>query len=84
MIPGAFLLEVESGKVAVTFRRSVLESHPELKLLTYGTPELDELLSEVAEPVGEDFQVGGELVTDITGLESAVMVISDTRIQHLG
>jgi len=84
MILGAYLLEFESGKAAVTFRRQVLENHPELKLLTYGTQELDELLSSVAEPTGESFGVRGELVADLAGLEAALVGVPETLIPLLG
>ena len=77
-IPGAYLIETEAGKVAVTFRRPVLETHPELKLLTYGTKELDELLGDVAEPTGESFGFRGELVVDLDGLESALAASAET------
>ena len=77
-IPGAYLIETEAGKVAVTFRRPVLETHPELKLLTYGTKELDELLGDVAEPAGESFGFRGELVVDLDGLESALAASAET------
>ena len=43
---GAYLLETESGKVEVTFDLKVLDRHgPRIRLLTYGTPELKELLA---------------------------------------
>ena len=77
-IPGVYLIETEAGKAAVTFRRPVLETHPELKLLTYGTKELDELLGDVADPTGESFGVRGTLVVDLDGLESALGASTDS------
>lgn len=46
-IQGAYLLECAGGKVPITFRRSVLDEYsPDVRLLTYGTTELDRLLME--------------------------------------
>ena len=43
--PGTYWLDLPSGTVAVTFNRSVLEANsPEVRLLTYLSPEFDELM----------------------------------------
>ncbi len=43
---GVYLLDTSRGKVPITFRRSVLEKYaPEVRLLTYGTEELLDLLA---------------------------------------
>ncbi len=48
---GAYLLDTSRGEVAVTFRRSVLEKYaPEVRLLTYGTGELEDLLTACGVP----------------------------------
>lgn len=45
-IAGAYLLEVGGEKVPVSFRRKVIDEHPgEVRLLTYGTKEMSELLN---------------------------------------
>jgi hypothetical protein len=71
-IPGAYLLELSGGKVAVTFRRSVLEAHPEVKLLTYWTDEMDDLLRDVEAPSGDVFSVGEMPVLTLAELEAAL------------
>lgn len=49
---GVYLLDTSKGKVEVTFRRSVLEKYaPEVRLLTYGTEELRDLLTLSGVPV---------------------------------
>jgi hypothetical protein len=68
-ILGAYLVELLSGKVAVTFRRSVLEAHPEVKLLTYATSELTELLADVQSFEGTLFEVDGNEVWTLAQLE---------------
>jgi hypothetical protein len=45
-IEGAYMLETSRGKVPVTFRRSVLDTYaPEVRLLTYATEEMSDLLA---------------------------------------
>ncbi len=56
-IEGAYMLTTPKGKVTVTFRRSVLDKYaPTVQLLTYGTEEMDGLLTaasiETADPAG--------------------------------
>jgi SNF2 family DNA or RNA helicase len=47
-IEGAYLLEMPLGKVPVTFRRVVLDRYaPEVRLITYQSEELDNLLATV-------------------------------------
>jgi len=47
-IDGAYLLKTRDGEVAVTFRRTVLDAHaPAVRLLTYLTPEFDQLMRTV-------------------------------------
>ncbi len=47
-IDGAYMLDTPKGKVAITFRRSVLDTFaPDVRLLTYGTEELEGLLAAV-------------------------------------
>jgi SNF2 family DNA or RNA helicase len=70
-IAGAYLLEISGGKVEVTFRRSVLEAHPEVKLLTYATEELEDLLNDVPSKEDEIFKVGGAAVHSLLELEKA-------------
>jgi hypothetical protein len=42
IVPGAYLLELPGGKAEVTFRRKVAdENTPAVRLLTYGTDELE-------------------------------------------
>lgn len=44
LVAGAYFLDLPSAKAPVTFRRAVLDEHaPDIALLTYGTPLLDEL-----------------------------------------
>lgn len=44
-LPGSYWLDLPTGTVAVTFSRTVLDSNsPDVRLLTYLTSELDELL----------------------------------------
>jgi len=71
-IPGAYLLELSGGKVAVTFRRSVLEAHPEVKLLTYWTHELDELLSMVEQADTETFEIEGKPISNFSQLDKVL------------
>jgi len=71
-IASAYLLDLAGGKVAVTFRRTVLEAHPELKLLTYLTPELDELLSNIELSKMDTFQIDGELIVTLSQLEQVL------------
>lgn len=71
-IVGAYLLELPRGEVPVTFRRTVLDEHaPAVRLLTYGTPELEELLKEAGATVSlvnGQFIVNGEPVRSIADL----------------
>jgi len=47
-VEGAYLLEMPNGKVPVTFRRTVLDKYaPEIRLITYGTEELETLFATV-------------------------------------
>ncbi len=51
-IPRSYLLSSGSGLVAVTFDPEVFDAHPNtVRLLTYGEPLLEELLSGVEPPV---------------------------------
>jgi hypothetical protein len=45
-IEGAYMLDTQRGKVSITFRRSVLDTYaPEVRLLTYPTDEMTDLLA---------------------------------------
>jgi superfamily II DNA or RNA helicase len=71
-IPGAYLLLVAAGtRVAVTFRRNVLDEHsPTVRLLTYGTPELAELLPNVTDdPIDGWFDTSNGTVHTLAALE---------------
>jgi hypothetical protein len=61
--------------VPITFRRTVLDEHaPTIRLLTYGTQELEELLREaggVTSLVNGQFVVDGEPVSSIADLPRA-------------
>lgn len=55
--PGAYLVESAGSKVAVTFRRPLLEAHPgELRLLTYATAEMERIMADVQSRDGEAFE----------------------------
>ena len=71
-IAGAYLLEVPTGPpVAVTFRRRVLAEHaPTVRLLTYGTPELEALLPEAPEESPDAFDAPGGRVRTLAELEA--------------
>jgi len=76
-VPGAYLLEVGEKKVAVTLRRIVLDEYaPDVRLLTYSTPELTELLSEAGvEPHPLDqgrFMLNGQPIKDLDQLDRAL------------
>lgn len=77
-IPGAYLLETDIGKTDVTFRRTVVETNPEVKLLTFATPELDALLESIDDIDGDEFAVGGIQVGSLGELEL------ELRRQRLG
>jgi hypothetical protein len=69
-IPGAYLIEHASGKASVSFRRSVVDEHPgEVRLLTYGTTELDGLLSGLQPNENQQFLVNGISVEQLGELE---------------
>jgi len=71
-IRGAYLLEIANGSVQVTFRRAVVEElAPDVRLLTYGTEELAELLA-AAGIVGDewDSEHDGDLPATLTELEA--------------
>ena len=74
-IAGAYLLDLPDRRVAVTFRREVLDAFaPKVRLLTYLTPELEELLGLAgADARLEDdgtFRVGGEAAASLDELEA--------------
>jgi hypothetical protein len=74
-IPGAYLLAVGGAKQPVTFRRPVLDRHaPDVRLLTYGTEELDMLLREigVVAPSGDAFDCRGVKVRSLRQLETVL------------
>jgi hypothetical protein len=72
-ISGAYLLDLSSGKAAVTFRRAVLEAHPgQVTLLTYGTDELRALLRDVPVGDGAIFSVAGTEVSTFEQLDSVL------------
>lgn len=72
-LSGAYLLELNSGKAAVTFRRAVLEAHPgQVRLLTYGTDELRALLRDVPIGDGAIFSVAGTEVSTFEQLDSVL------------
>jgi len=59
-LPGSYWLDPPTGTVAVTLSRTVLDANsPGVRLLTYLTPELDELLNAAAVTVPA--LVAGEL-----------------------
>jgi len=70
-VRGAYLLKTRNGSVEVTFRREVLDDYaPEVRLLTYGTDELDELLAAAGTPHGQwDAGRDGEPPASLTELE---------------
>jgi hypothetical protein len=71
-IRAAYLLETAIGAVQVTFRRAVVEElAPDVRLLTYGTEELAELLA-AAGIVGDgwDSERDGDPPTTLTELEA--------------
>jgi hypothetical protein len=78
---GAYLLEIGGDMTAVTFRRSVVETNPEVKLLTYGTPELEALLSVVEDSETGRFTVGAVEVSTLRELELA---LSRNRLHTTG
>jgi hypothetical protein len=71
-IPGAYLLQLQVGKIPVTFRRSVLDEHaPAIRLPTYGTQELNELLKEAGAAtslINGRFIVSGHPVSSVADL----------------
>lgn len=76
-IPNAYLLDIPSRTVPVTFSRAVLDEYaPDIRLLTYGSAELDELLalSGVGDlrPVAEAFEVDGAQVGTVEELLAAM------------
>jgi SNF2-related domain/Helicase conserved C-terminal domain len=76
-IPGAYLLEVGGKKVAVTLRRTVLDQYaPDVRLLTYGTQELIQLLREAGvEPHPLDqgcFMLNGQPIRHLDELDRAL------------
>jgi hypothetical protein len=76
-IPGAYLLETSGKKVAVTLRRTVLDEYaPDVRLLTYGTRELTDLLAEAsveAHPLDQGrFMVDGQTIRTLDELDKAL------------
>jgi hypothetical protein len=70
-INGAYILDVGGRRSIVTFRRGVLEAHPgQVTLLTYGTDELREMLTNVSGGQGTAFRLGDVEVSTFTQLES--------------
>ena len=59
--------------VPVTFRRSVLEGHPEVKLMTYLTPEFDALMDGI-NLVAPPFVLDGNEIGNVSDLENALAV----------
>jgi hypothetical protein len=72
-INGAYLFDANGGMVPVTFRRSVLEGHPEVKLMTYLTPEFDALMEGV-NLVVPPFVLDGNEIGNVSDLENALAV----------
>jgi len=72
-IKGAYLLDFPDHTVPVTFNRQVLDEYaPDIRLLTYGSAELDQLLAlawvgDVQLDSGE-FKIGGEIVRTVEEL----------------
>ena len=73
VIRGAYLVELEGTKAAVTFRRRVLDEHaPDVRLLTYGPDSLLGALlaaAGVVEPESAEFTFNGVLVHHLDDLE---------------
>jgi hypothetical protein len=87
-IEGGYMLDTPRGKIAVTFRRSVLDTYtPAVQLLTYGTAEMSELLTaagvETGDPTGLPATLGDlerQLAEDATPAEGA----GRTTASHAG
>ena len=71
-IRGAYLLDTPKGAVEVTFRRGVLDEFaPQVRLLTYGTEELRELLAVASVSPGPwDAEREGEPLAALEDLEA--------------
>lgn len=72
-INGAYLFDSNGGMVPVTFRRSVLEGHPEVKLMTYLTPEFDALMDGI-NLAAPPFVLDGNEIGNVSDLENALAV----------
>ena len=74
LVAGAYFLDLPSTKAPVTFRRAVLDEHaPDIALLTYGMPLLEELFHRAgvaaSEPPRGD---SGEPVHSLEELEQLI------------
>ena len=76
-IKGAYLLDLPDHTVPVTFNRQVLDEYaPDVRLLTYGSEDLNRLLSLAGagdvQLDGGEFKVGGEIVRTVEELLAAL------------
>jgi len=76
-IQNAYLLDLPNRTVPVTFSRAVLDEYaPDVRLLTYASAELDELLAlsgvDDLRPHREKFEVGGAQVRTVEELLAAM------------